>query len=43
MYKNWWKPVIEEIVIPKRNEKKGENKSSSDQHKVVEDSNDNDL
>ncbi|XP_052697616.1 uncharacterized protein LOC128175814 [Crassostrea angulata] len=29
MYKNWWMPVVEEIVIPKRNEKKGENKAAS--------------
>uniref|UniRef100_K1Q047 Uncharacterized protein n=1 Tax=Magallana gigas TaxID=29159 RepID=K1Q047_MAGGI len=28
-YKNWWMPVVEEIVIPKRNEKKGENKAAS--------------
>jgi len=29
VYKNWWVPVVEEIVIPKRNEKKGENKAAS--------------
>ena len=35
VYKNWWIPVVEEIVIPKRNEKKVENQAiGTSQQKV---------